>query len=423
MFLGGKEFYLAGERSSSEREVQFFYPYGSNERNWTERIEIHHYPEIQQPRRIVLEVLDRLRERYPDLTYRILREPQAEEAGISYLLTTRAETEVRMEFISYAEREGVTGLMAYRFTFRTVGADARYSRTLMRGKWDYYERAFEEADWPTSLETVGEVSMPSVFSMNEQSFGVPMAEKEVVESRSLTVRLPEGRVLRVDRTFLENEGIDSRVPLFTFAVPRDTSNLFIEYQSSGVPEVIKLSLASEGMQLAENLRIFPFLVPRSDGNERLWMTSGKLRRKIEEEYLNGWEDVRISEPFLTQIGKMEAFVGLASFADKEGNRMFARFTLFVPIAGDRGLLAFSQVDPRFSAVKRLEDLESGGIMTGVAHSIRFINPVVRIVEEPVAEPIDSLDRVMPVPTSRPVPPPPDYNPLPYEPIGKSGATN
>ncbi|MBC2601777.1 hypothetical protein [Puniceicoccus vermicola] len=381
MFLGGDEFVLARERSSSERELQVFYPYGEDERDWEKRIEIHYYPDLEQPRRVVMAVMKRLRERYPDLIYKILPQPESDRAGVSYLVATEGETEVRLEFLLYAENPGVRGLMAYRLTYRSRGPDARYAKALLRGKWDYYERAFVEANWPESLENVGKVTSPSVFTMGGSSFGKSMSEVVPVENRSLTVRLPEGRMLEVDRAFLESQNIKTRIPFFYFAVPKDTENLFIEYQSAGIPEVLKLSLAGAEMQLVENIRIFPFILPSSSGNERLWETAGKLRRKIEEEYLNGWDDVRVSEPFLTQIGPAQGFVCLASFADSEGIRMFARFTLLMPPLGDRGILAFSQVDPRYSSVKRLEDLESGGVMAGVAHSIRFIDPATRVVEE------------------------------------------
>jgi len=387
LFLGGEEFVLAGERSSGEREMQFYYPLGEDERNWTQRIEVHHYPELSQPRRVVMAVLDRLRSRYPDVVYKILPEPTATRAGMSYLLMMDGGVDVRLEFILYEEVEGERGLMQYRFTYRSKGPNARYARSLLRGKWDYYERAFVENQWPKSLDRVGQISTPSVFAMGGESLGESMAEVVPVENRSLTVRLPEGRVLRVDRSFLNSQGIETRIPAFAFNVPKETGNLFIEYQKEGSPEILKLSLAGEEMQLVENLRIFPFLLPNSEGNDRLWETAGRLRRKVEEEYLNGWNDVRVSEPFLTQIGAVQAFICLASFADPDGNRMFARFTLLLPAIGDRGILAFSQVDPRFSAVKRLEDLESGGVMSGVAHSIRFIDPVLRVVEEaPVRDP-------------------------------------
>jgi len=197
----------------------------------------------------------------------------------------------------------------------------------------------------------------------------------------------------VDEIFLASQGIESDIPPFAFSVPRETDNLFIEYQSEGIPEILKLSLAAEDMQLAENLRIFPFILPAENGNERLWKVAGKLRRKVEEQYLNGWDDLRVAEPFLTEIGGVESFVCLASFADPEGNRMFSRFTLLLPGRGDLGLLAFSQVDPRFATVKRLEDLESAGVMTRIAHSIRLLDTA-------------------PSPDA----PAEDSSPLPYEPI-------
>lgn len=374
IFLGGKDFLLAREISSPGREVQVFYPYGSGGRDWQERIEIHHYPALRQPRRVVMEVIDRLRARYPEFAYKVLPGPEKGRAGLTYLASTEGRTEVRLEYLLYTETKEAPGLMAYRFTLRSVGPDALYSRSLLRGKQDYYERAFMEVDWPPSLESAAAPAAPGVFGMGRGSLGDRLAAEEAVESRSLTVRSPEGRVLRVDRAFLEARGIDRRPPFFSFTAPADTENLYIEYQSPGVPEILKLSLAGPEMQLAENLRVFPFIVPGGEGNERLWHTAGKLRRKVEEEYLQGWEDVRVNEPFLTRIGLIEAFVCLASFADPDGNRMFARFTLLLPESGDRGLLAFSQIDPRFSAVKRIEDLESGGVMTPVAHSIRFLDP-------------------------------------------------
>ncbi|MGE9289875.1 MAG: hypothetical protein ACQKBT_02720, partial [Puniceicoccales bacterium] len=138
IFLGGDEFVLAGERSSSDRELQVFYPYGENERNWKKRVEIHHYPDLVQPRRVTMVVLDRLRERHSDLVYKILPKPTAERAGISYLVMTEGQTEVRLEFLLYEEHPGVRGLMAYRLTYRSRGPDARYAKSLLRGKWDYY---------------------------------------------------------------------------------------------------------------------------------------------------------------------------------------------------------------------------------------------------------------------------------------------
>lgn len=375
IFLGGRDFLLARETGSPGREVQVFHPFGSDDRDWEERIEIHHYPDLRQPRRVVLEVIDRLRARFPEFDYNVLPGAERDRAGLSYLAATEGRTEVRLEYLLYAETEEAPGLMAYRFTLRDFGPDARYSRSLLRGKREYYERAFLETDWPPSLESAAAPSAPGVFGMGRGSLGDPLAKEEPVESRSITVRSPEGRVLLVDRDFLEAQGIDARPPFFSFTAPRGTENLYIEYQSPGVPEILKLSLAGPDMRLAENLRIFPFSLPGAEGNERLWQTAGKLRRKVEEEYLRGWDDVRVNEPFLTRVGPSEAFVCLASFADPEGIRMFARFTLLLPEAGDRGLLAFSQVDPRFSTVKRIDDLESGGVMAPVAHSIRFLEPM------------------------------------------------
>lgn len=392
IFLGGKDFLLAGERSGERREVRLYLPYGADRTDWTERVEVHHYPELEQPRRVVLEVLDRLRGRHPDLTYRILPDPTENRAGLSYLVEARGGSEVRLEYILYEETGEAPGLMAYRFTFRSTGPDARYSRSLLRGKWDYYERAFLETDWPPSLDSPPRSTRPNLFAMEDESFGERMDEAEPVETRSLTVRNPGGRVLRVDERFLANQGIESRPPPFSFTAPRDTENLFVEYQSAGIPEILKLSLAGPDRQLVENLRVFPFRLPGGEGNERLWKTAGKLLRKVENEYLLGWDDIRAEEPFLTRVGPYEAFVCLATFADPEGNRMFARFTLLLPPVGDRGLLAFSQVDPRYASVKRLEDLESGGVMTAVAHSIRFLD-----AEPPEADAGEGSDAGSPLP--------------------------
>ncbi len=398
IFLGGKDFLLSGERSAEGKEVQTYLPHGATERDWEQRIEIHHYPELRQPRRVVMVFLDRLRDRYTDATYRILPGPTEDRAGVAFLVSTPGESEVRLEYLLYADTEEAPGLMAYRFIHRSTGPDARYSRSLLRGKWDYFQRAFLEVDWPASLDSVAVPGNSALFAMGTLSGAEPMENGSDVETRSLTVRTPEGRRLRVDDAFLAAQGIRSDVPRFSFSVPRETDNLFIEYRSEGVPEVLKLSLAAEEMQLAENLRVFPFLLPSDNGNERLWRIAGKLRRKVEEEYLNGWDDLRVAEPFLTNIGGREAFICLASFADPEGIRMFARFTLFLPDAGELGLLVFSQVDPRYSSVKRLEDLESGGVMTRITHSIRLLDP--GVAEEP--SPAEEADE--------------NSSPLPYDPI-------
>jgi len=382
IFLGGKDFLLARETGSPGRKVQVFYPLGSDDRDWEERIEVHHYPDLRQPRRIVLEVIDRLRARYPEFVHNVLPGAERDRAGLSYLAATADRTEVRLEYLLYAAGEEARGLMAYRFTLRSVGKDARYSSSLLRGKREYYERAFLEVEWPPAVESAASPAPPGVFGMGRGSPGDRLADGQPVEFRSLTVRSPEGRMLLVDRDFLEEQGIDARPPFFSFTAPRGTEDLYIEYQSPGVPEILKLSLAGPDMRLAENLRIFPFPVPGRAGSGRLLQTAGTLRRKVGEEYLRGWDDVRVHEPFLTRVGPVEAFVCLASFAAPDGNRMFARFTVLLPEVGDRGLLAFSQVDPRYSAVKRIEDLESGGVMTPVAHSIRFLDPVGRVVDEP-----------------------------------------
>lgn len=388
-FLGGEEFVLAKEHSYEDREVQVYYPLAEDERNWTQRVEMYHYPRLQEPRQVVLSVIDRLRRNFPDTTYKILPRATADRAGISYIIVAEDNTEVSLEFILYEDAAEDDGLMMYRFTLRSQGPNARYARSLIRGKWDYYERAFLESPWPESLSEVGQVTSTNLFQMGGAPMGESMMEFVPGESRSLTVRLPEGRALRIDRQFLDSRGIDGEIQPFVFTVPKDKQNLFIEYQKPGVPEVLKLSLANVEMQLVENLRIFPFSLPKSEGNERLWETGGKLKQAIKDEYLKGWDDVRISEPFLTAIGPQQAFVCIASFQDSAGNRMFARFTLLMPSAGSRGILAFSQVDPRYSAVKRLEDLETGGVMTGVAHSIRFLNPVSTNIQAAESEPVSS----------------------------------
>lgn len=392
IFLGGKDFFLSGERTGNGSEVQSFLPHGEDERNWKERIEIHNYPDLQQPRRVILAFLDRLREIHPDTTYRILPEPAEDRAGVSYLLVSPGE--VRLEYLLYEETAEAPGLMAYRYIHRSTGPEARYSKSLLRGKWDYYQRAFLEVDWPQSLNSVAVPEPTALFSMGRAE-GVPLeASDERVEMRSLTVPAPEGKTLRVDGAFMESQGIETDAPYFSFSVPRATENLFVEYQGEGVPEVLKLSLAAEDLQLAENLRVFPFIVPVAEGDGLLLRTAVKLRRKIEEEYLDGWDDVRVGDPFLTLIGDRDSLVCLASFADPQGNRLFARFTLILPDTGVRGLLVFSQVDPRFSVVKRLEDLESGGVMARIAHSIRLIGseeelaPAVPL--EPEAERSSSL---------------------------------
>ncbi|MEM1345723.1 MAG: hypothetical protein AAGI34_14245, partial [Pseudomonadota bacterium] len=204
----------------------------------------------------VMVFMERLRERYPDIQYRFLPDPRADLAGVSYMVSS--PTEVRLEYLLYAETEESPGLMAYRFIFRSTGPDARYSRSLLRGKWDYYERAFVETDWPTSLDSVAVPDGPMLFSMGGLEGAERIPGNDAVEQRSLTIPAPEGRMLLVDDAFLASEGIRTDVPNFSFSVPRETENLFIEYQGVGIPEVLKLSLASQDLQLAENLRVFPF---------------------------------------------------------------------------------------------------------------------------------------------------------------------
>mgnify|MGYP000046335561 CR=1 FL=1 len=58
IFLGGKDFLLSGERSSDGREVQTYLPYGATERDWEQRIEVHYYPKLRQPRRVLMVFLE-----------------------------------------------------------------------------------------------------------------------------------------------------------------------------------------------------------------------------------------------------------------------------------------------------------------------------------------------------------------------------
>jgi len=196
IFLGGKDFLLSSERTEEGREIQNLLPFGSTERDWEEKIEIHHYPDLRSPRRVVLFFLERLRERYPETIYRVLPDPREDRAGVSFLVAVPGE--VRLEYLLYAETEGGPGLMAYRFVLRSEGPDARYSRSLLRGKWDYYERAFLEVDWPKSMDSQVVPDDPMLFGMGGLQGSQRVASDESLEERSLTVRSLDGRVLRVD---------------------------------------------------------------------------------------------------------------------------------------------------------------------------------------------------------------------------------
>ncbi len=163
---------------------------------------------------------------------------------------------------------------------------------------------------------------------------------------------------------------------FRITVPKSKQVLVIPGgKKSGLPELLKVVLATEDQQAVEILRFANLRTPQYEKVEdRLKVCAVILQEQALPMVGKGYTEHFVSEIYATKIRDLDAVVFNAQMKDPKSSRLYYLKVVGIPDPdSEAGLLAFSLSDSTLSDVKSKEDQSTKGFALRVLHSLQFVD--------------------------------------------------
>lgn len=114
LYFDDRAFVYHSQEGPEVHRQWHYFPASQSPDFWRERITVHHFPRLDRPREMVMEVLTRLRQTYPDFYYGILPGAEADRAGLFFTRPGRPTESFHL--FSYFRQPQVSGLVAVEYT-------------------------------------------------------------------------------------------------------------------------------------------------------------------------------------------------------------------------------------------------------------------------------------------------------------------
>lgn len=171
---------------------------------------------------------------------------------------------------------------------------------------------------------------------------------------------------------------------FKVVVPKDNHLYFLPGgKKSGVPELARLSIATEDKKAVEILRFVTMTVPLQRTTEdRLVVCANLLKSKALPQITSNYEQARQLDLYATRIRGNDAVCLVAEMVKPgSGEAYWVKTVGVMPPNSESGVMAFFMADKQLSDIKTQADLMNRGFSQRVIHSLEFL-PVTTAPEAP-----------------------------------------
>jgi hypothetical protein len=119
---------LASQHENPGESVKEYIPAGEELRSWTKLASIREYPELNDPKAVVANLIKALKQQNPKSQHAVIENPKTGEVVVDFVTWPADESFVEFNVFKYGRREG-GGLVAQQYALR----DYKDPRGFMRG--------------------------------------------------------------------------------------------------------------------------------------------------------------------------------------------------------------------------------------------------------------------------------------------------
>lgn len=193
-----------------------------------------------------------------------------------------------------------------------------------------------------------------------------------------------GTPLVLDEAYTAKHELPALLAPFKVVVPKDNNLYFLPGgKKTGVPELARLSIATEDKKAVEILRFVTMTVPlQRTPEERLVVCANLLKSKALPQITSNYEQARQLDLYATRIRGNDAVCLVAEMVKPgSGEAYWVKTVGVMPAKSENGVMAFFMADKHLSEIKTQADLLTRGFSQKVIHSLEFL-PVTTAAEAP-----------------------------------------
>ncbi len=180
------------------------------------------------------------------------------------------------------------------------------------------------------------------------------------------------KIITVDRQF--EQKYERPVPApFQFGLPvSDTIQTFIQPPVPNDVTLLKISFATPGKELIENIRFIPMTVPKTELPERIKATARLLAQKAFPMAVEGYQGAKRLGVVQANIGDYDAVVVVGQYHDPQLGPMFVRLVGVLHPDSEHCILMIANIVPKHSEAKAPDQLHKQGMTFRVIESLHYL---------------------------------------------------
>lgn len=214
-----------------------------------------------------------------------------------------------------------------------------------------------------------EVGRPGKLTFKEEAVGVVRGPGFKAEGVFM------GTPLVLDETYTAKHELPALQAPFKVVVPKDSNLYFLPGgKKTGVPELARLSIATEDKKAVEILRFVTMTVPlQRTPEDRLVVCANLLKTKALPQITSNYEQARQLDLYVTRIRGNDAVCLVAEMVKPgSGEAYWVKTVGVMPATSENGVMAFFMADKQLSEIKTQTDLQTKGFSQKVIHSLEFL---------------------------------------------------
>lgn len=222
-----------------------------------------------------------------------------------------------------------------------------------------------------------EVGRPGKLAFKEEAVGVVRGPGFKAEGVFM------GTPLVLDEAYTAKHELPALQAPFKVVVPKDSNLYFLPGgKKTGVPELARLSIATEDKKAVEILRFVTMTVPlQRTPEDRFVVCANLLKTKALPQITSNYEQARQLDLYVTRIRGNDAVCLVAEMVKPgSGEAYWVKTVGVMPATSENSVMAFFMADKQLSEIKTQADLLTKGFSQKVIHSLEFL-PVPTIAED------------------------------------------
>ncbi|WP_050029425.1 hypothetical protein [Verrucomicrobium sp. BvORR034] len=226
-----------------------------------------------------------------------------------------------------------------------------------------------------------EVGRPGKLAFKEETVGVVRGPGFKAEGVFM------GTPLVLDEAYAAKHDLPALQAPFKVVVPKDNNLYFLPGgNKTGVPELARLSIATEDKKAVEILRFVTMTIPlQRTSEDRLVVCANLLATKAFPQITSNYEQARQLDLYVTRIRGNDAVCLVAEMVKPGSSESYwVKAVGMMPANSENGVMAFFMADKQLSEIKTQADLLTKGFSQKVIHSLEFL-PVTTVADAPSSE--------------------------------------